>query len=75
MKIFDLILKIIIVIGLTFICFMFYAAFKESELKDVFDIKCRDANGIPLRATYHYDAKQNRIEYTCLKVNAIIDIE
>ena len=42
MKIFDLIIKLIAVIGLAFICFMFYAAFKESELKD--DVETENKN-------------------------------
>lgn len=74
-KMFNIILKMIVVIGVVFFAGMFYAAFKESELKESFDMQCKEAGGIPLRATYHYDAKQKKIEYTCLSVNAIIDLD
>ena len=30
-----------------------YATWKETELKDTFDVICRDSGGIPLKATYH----------------------
>lgn len=71
----DLVVKVLVVLGLVVMSLTFYAAYEVSNGKDIFDAKCRDAGGIPLRATYHYDKKRNRIEYTCLSVNAVLDVE
>jgi hypothetical protein len=52
-----------------------YTGFIDYEKKTKFDDACLEAGGIPLRYTWHYDKKQHKIEYTCLSVNAVIDIE
>lgn len=52
-----------------------YASVKEEELKTAFDATCKDAGGIPLRSTYHYDPKENKIHYVCLKITSVMDIE
>lgn len=71
----EIILKIIQFLVLAVLALVLYGAYEEHDSKDLFDQACKDAGGIPLKATYHYDKKQNRIEYTCLSVNAVLDIE
>jgi hypothetical protein len=71
----EIVLKIIQFLGLSVLVLILYGAYDEHDRKDMFDQACKDAGGIPLKATYHYDKKQNRIEYTCLSVNAILDVE
>ena len=65
----------IVFTSLMLVALVGYAAWKEAELKDTFDIVCRDSGGIPLRATYHYDPKTNTIHYVCLKQTSVMDVE
>lgn len=71
----DFAIKIIIVLSALVLGAATYAAMKEGELKDNFDKVCRDSGGIPLRATYHYDPKENKIHYVCLRQTSIMDVE
>jgi hypothetical protein len=64
-----------VVVSLIIFALTGYAAYKENELTDKFDYICRDSGGIPLRATYHYDPKDNKIHYVCLKSTSIMEIE
>ena len=74
-KIMDILLQIMTFLSVAILAIIIYAAYEERQHKDIFDESCVEAGGIPLRYTYHYDQKQNKIEYTCLSVNAVIDIE
>lgn len=62
-------------VSLMLVALVGYATWKESELKETFDAVCRDSGGIPLRATYHYDPKDNKIHYVCLKQTSVMDVE
>jgi hypothetical protein len=67
--------KLIVAAVIIIISAVAVASMKEEELKTAFDLKCRDAGGIPLRSTYHYDAKENKIHYVCLKITSVMDVE
>ena len=67
--------NLLTVITLMLVASVGYASWKEYELKDKFDAVCRDSGGIPLRATYHYDPKTNKIHYVCLKQTSVMDVE
>jgi hypothetical protein len=71
----DYLIKIIIGLSVFILGLTVYAAIKEGELKDAFDQVCRDSGGVPLRATYHYDPKENKIHYVCLKYTSIMNVE
>lgn len=73
MKLMDVIIQIIFFLGIIFASILVYGSYKEQNFKADFDKHCFEAGGIPLRSTYLYDKKQNRIEYVCLSVNAVID--
>ena len=74
-KLLNILSNVIMILAVSFMGLVMYAAYLENEHKQVFDDLCKGAGGIPLRYTYHYDHKQNQIEYTCLSVNAVIDVE
>jgi len=74
-KIMEFVLNTMTFLSVVMVCIIVYAAYEDYNRKQVFDQNCLDSGGIPLKYTYHYDRKQNRIEYTCLSVNAIIDVE
>ncbi len=65
----------LILASLMLVALVGYDTWKEAELKDKFDVLCRDSGGIPLRATYHYDPKTNKIHYVCLKQTSVMDVE
>jgi len=67
--------NLIIATSLLLLALTGYAAYKEEEIKQRFDYVCRDAGGIPLRATYHYDPKENKMHYVCLKTTSVMDLE
>lgn len=67
--------RIVVAALLVIMAAVAYASVKEEELKAAFDAKCRDSGGIPLRSTYHYDAKENKIHYVCLKITSVMDVE
>ena len=71
----DYFINVMWVISLILLCIIGYIVYEENGHKDAFDKMCKEAGGIPLTYTYHYDRIQNRIEYTCLSVNAVIDVE
>ena len=75
LKISDIVLKVAFVFLVALLLLLMYGAYEDYNRKLEFDKQCFDAGGIPLRYTYYYDRKQNRIEYTCLSVNAIVDID
>lgn len=75
MKAADIIINTVLALSVVLVVVTGYAAWKENELKELFDNECRSSGGIPLRATYHYDPKENKIHYVCLKQTSVMDIE
>lgn len=71
----DKMLNVVIGLIILLVIVTVYAAVKENELKSGFDEVCRTSGGIPLRATYHYDPKENKIHYVCLRQTSVMDVE
>ena len=71
----DIVINTIIVIAVFVVLLAGYAAWKENDIKDRFDVECKAAGGIPLRSTYHYDPKDNTIHYVCLKDTSVMNIK
>jgi len=75
LKLIDVLVNTIMVLGVVVLLLVMYGTYEDYNRKLQFDAACSDAGGIPLKYTYHYDRKQNRIEFTCLSVNAVLDVE
>jgi len=74
-KLIEALLNVMTFLSIVLLSIIVYAAYEEQQHKEAFDNMCLEAGGIPLKYTYHYDRRQNKIEYTCLSVNAVIDVE
>lgn len=71
----DIIINTIWALSVVVFLIAAYAVWKENDLKDKFDDDCRKAGGIPLKSTYHYDPKENKIHYVCLSKSSALDVE
>ena len=71
----DIVINTVLALSVVVVLITGYAAWKESEIKEIFDETCRSAGGIPLRATYHYDPKENKMHYVCLRQTSVMDVE
>lgn len=75
MKAVDIVINTVLVLSVFVVGLSIFAAYKENDLKEKFDIECKSSGGIPLRSTYHYDPVNNKIHYVCLKQTSVMDIE
>lgn len=71
----DVIINTILALSVFVIGAGMYAAWKENELKEKFDVECKSSGGIPLKSTYHFDPVTNKIHYVCLKQTSVMDVE
>jgi hypothetical protein len=74
-KVVDILLTLMVIGAVIVVLLSIFAAIIDHDNKSKFDAKCLEAGGLPLRYTWHYDDSQKKIEYTCLSVNAVIDVE
>ena len=71
----DFIGKLLTILSLLLLGSVGYASWKENDMKDTFDKDCYESGGIPLRSTYHYDPKENKIHYVCLKQTSVMNLK
>ena len=74
-KFLDILANVVgIIAAIGFMLFV-YATWTVELGKEKFDDNCKSAGGIPLRSTYHYDVKDNKIHYVCLRQTSVMHVE
>lgn len=71
----EILSNVLMIITMVLFGLLVFATWSVELGKDKFDDNCRNAGGIPLRSTFHYDAKDKKIHYVCIKQTSIMHVE